>query len=155
MCLRRYVSADILHEMNDDSKMPTQWCWIYPKIVFCSWNIALSNNIIIVPPVSVLVSMEINRRYYFRRLTHKIEIPKLTVLDLFFFESLTPLFTCPYSHGPLQELTIHRQIDKHITIGLFGFFSQHFTCISSYSTLMYTKYGSLFNQPRLKEIVVS
>ena len=40
---------------------PTWLCW---KIVFCSWEFALSNSVIVLF-VPVVVSMEISRRHYF------------------------------------------------------------------------------------------
>ena len=43
--------------------------WLRWKIVFCRWEFALSNTVIVLS-VSVVVSMEINRRHYFQRPTH-------------------------------------------------------------------------------------
>ena len=49
------------------------WWWLCWKIVFCSWEFALSNNVIVLF-VSVVVSMETSRRHYFQsKLHNKIE----------------------------------------------------------------------------------
>lgn len=40
-----------------------KWWWIWEKIVFCIWKLALSSNVIGLH-VSVVVSMELNRKHY-------------------------------------------------------------------------------------------
>ena len=44
-------------------KMHSLWWWQCQKIVFCSWEFALTNSVVI---FLVVVSMETNRRYYFQ-----------------------------------------------------------------------------------------
>ena len=46
-------------------KMHNDWWWLRWKMVFCSWEFSLSNNVI-VPFVSAVVSMEIKRGITFR-----------------------------------------------------------------------------------------
>ena len=46
------------------AKMNCSWWWLYWKTVFCSWEFALSNSVIVLF-VAVAVSMEINRKHYF------------------------------------------------------------------------------------------
>jgi hypothetical protein len=46
-------------------KMHSQWWWLCGMIVFCSWQFALPNGVI-VHPVSGVFSVEINRRHYFQ-----------------------------------------------------------------------------------------
>ena len=41
------------------------WWWLYSKIVVCTWEFALSNSVIVLF-VSIVVSMEINRRHHFQ-----------------------------------------------------------------------------------------
>ena len=41
-----------------------RWWWLCWKGVFCSWEFALSNSVIVLF-VSIVVSMEINKRRYF------------------------------------------------------------------------------------------
>ena len=50
-------------------KMHSWWWWLCWKIVFSSWEFALSNSVIGLF-VSVVISMEINRRHYFRSDLH-------------------------------------------------------------------------------------
>ena len=47
------------------AKMHSKWWWLRWKTVFCSWEFALSICVIVLF-VSVVVSMEINRRHYFQ-----------------------------------------------------------------------------------------
>jgi hypothetical protein len=44
--------------------MRSRWWWLYGMIVFCSWELALSNDVII-HPLSVIVCVEINVRHCF------------------------------------------------------------------------------------------
>jgi hypothetical protein len=46
------------------TKMHSQWWWLCGTIVFCSWQLAQSNGVIVYP-VSYF-SVEINRRHYFQ-----------------------------------------------------------------------------------------
>jgi hypothetical protein len=45
--------------------MHCQRWWLCAAIVFRSWQLALSNSVT-VHPVSLIISVEINRRHYFR-----------------------------------------------------------------------------------------
>jgi len=47
------------------AKMHSYSCWLCWKILFCSWELAPPSSVIVFF-VSVVVSMEINRRYYFQ-----------------------------------------------------------------------------------------
>ena len=63
------TDADFLWGQHSGScssliKMHSLWWWLCWKSVLRSWEFALSNTVIMFF-VSVLVSMEINRRYYF------------------------------------------------------------------------------------------
>jgi len=51
------------------TKMDSWWWWLCWRIAFCSWEFALSNSVIVLF-VSVVVSMEIKRRHYFRSSLH-------------------------------------------------------------------------------------
>ena len=44
-------------------KLCSYWWWLCWKIVFCCWGLVLSNTVTLF--VSVVISTEINRRYYF------------------------------------------------------------------------------------------
>ena len=46
-------------------KMHNKWWWLHWRIVFCSWEFALSDSVIVLF-VPVVISMGINRRYYFQ-----------------------------------------------------------------------------------------
>jgi hypothetical protein len=46
------------------AKIHNQWWWLFGTIMFCSRKLALSNGVI-VHPLSVVISVEINRRNYF------------------------------------------------------------------------------------------
>jgi len=46
-------------------KMHSYWRWLYWKIVFCSWEFALSKSVIVLF-VAIVVSMEINWKHYFQ-----------------------------------------------------------------------------------------
>ena len=47
-------------------KTYSQWGKLYGKIVFSGWKPTLSNSVVVLP-VSVAVSIEINKRQYFQR----------------------------------------------------------------------------------------
>ena len=57
------------HEMKSvsisSSMQPGKWWWLCWKTVFCSWEFALWNGVLVLL-VSVVVSMEINRRHHFQ-----------------------------------------------------------------------------------------
>ena len=50
-------------------KLHSLWWWLCWEIEFCSWEFVLSNSVLLFF-VSVIVSMEINRRRYFQRGLH-------------------------------------------------------------------------------------
>ena len=61
------AASKVMHAGSCSSlaKVHSHWWWLRWKIVFCSWEFALSNSVIVLF-VSIVVSMEINRRHYFR-----------------------------------------------------------------------------------------
>ena len=57
-------------------RMHSQWCWLYGKMVFCSWKLALSISVML----SVIISVEINWSHNFES--------KLHILTKFQYHSL-------------------------------------------------------------------
>ena len=65
------------------TKMDSWWWWLCWRIAFCSWEFALSNSVIVLF-VSVVVSMETNRRHYFQSDTHTHVQSQEVISDLLF-----------------------------------------------------------------------
>ena len=79
-CISALVTADHFHwcrflwvwhagSCSSLVKMYSSWWWLCWKIMFCSWECALSNSVIL-HFISVVVSVEINRRHYFQSNIH-------------------------------------------------------------------------------------
>lgn len=72
ICITSHVPgvAMLSNQTNNCTlKMHSLWCWLWEKMVFGGWKLALSNSVNVFP-VSVIVSIEINRSHYFQSIPH-------------------------------------------------------------------------------------
>ena len=69
-CLRwcRFLQVQRAGSCSSLVKMHDYWWWLYWQILFCSWEFALSNSVIVL--FVLVVSTEINKRYYFQTHLH-------------------------------------------------------------------------------------
>jgi hypothetical protein len=65
LCGCRFLRGQYAGSCSSLVKIHSQWRRLCGTIRFCSRQLALSNGVI-VHPVSVVVSVEINRRHYFQ-----------------------------------------------------------------------------------------
>ena len=73
LCYCRFLPAEHAGSCSSLVKMHSRWWWVCWKIVFCSGELALSDSVIVLF-LSIVISMEINRRRYFQSKLHMIPI---------------------------------------------------------------------------------